>query len=143
MPDIHPPAAPALGPEERALLRRLPIELALSAAGLVGWAFHLSPRSGLAALAAAAVVTLNFYLMAAMLHAAILGTGGLSALRGVLSFAGRLLLIGMSVFAIIRGLRLDSNGVVLGCLTVVAAIFLEVFYLLGREIRQRCITNPH
>ncbi len=141
-PDPVTPEGPVrLGPEEKAFLARLRIELALATAALAGAAFFRSPAAGLTALLTAGVMILNFYGMAAGLKVVIFDATRRKAARGVLSFLGRFLLLGALFFAIIRGSWLDKTGFALGCMTVVAAIFLEVFYLLGREVKTRWNTR--
>ena len=41
----------------------------------------------------------------------------------------------------IRASRLDSLGLAAGSLEIVLAGFMEVFYIIGREIKQRCLTR--
>ena len=130
-----------LGPEESGFLIRLRIELALATVALAGVAFFRSSAAGVTALLTAGVMILNFYGMAAGLKVVIFDATRRRAARGVISFLGRFLLLGGLFFAIIRGSWLDKTGFALGCMTVVAAIFLEVFYLLGREINYRWNTR--
>ena len=136
-----PPEPVQLGPEESAFLIRLRGELALATAALAGFAFFRSNAAGVTALLTAGVMILNFYGMAAGLKVVIFDATRRKAARGVFSFLGRFLLLAALFFAIIRGSWLDKTGFMLGCLTVVAAIFIEVFYLLGREIKHRWNTR--
>ena len=135
------PGDDRLGPEERALLRRLRIELCIALAAITGAALLHSRAAAFTAFVIGLTQILNFLLLEQASRVILFTATRGQIMRGLLGILGRLLLLAAAVFAMIRASRLDPIGLAAGCLEVVLAGFLEVSYLIGREIKQRCLTR--
>ena len=135
------PGDDRLGPEERALLRRLRLDLGLALVILTGAAWAHSRAAGLTAFLVCLVQLLNFLLLERGLRVILFTATRAQILRGILGIFGRLILLAAVVFAMMRASRLDPLGLAAGSLEIVLAGFMEVTYLIGREIKQRCLTR--
>ena len=135
------PGDDRLGPEERALLKRLRIELVLSLLLITGGAWLHSPAAALTAFIVCLVQLLNFFLLERGLRVILFTATRGQILKGILGILGHLVLLAGAVFAMIRASRLDPLGLAAGSMEIVLAGFMEVFYIIGREIKQRCLTR--
>ena len=106
-----------------------------------GTSFLHSRAAALTAFLVCLVQLLNYLLLERGLRVILFTATRGQIARGILGIFGRLALLAAVVFAMIRASRLDPIGLAAGSMEVVLAGFLEVLYLLGREIKQRCLTR--
>ncbi len=121
-------------------MRRLWLWIALAGLLLTLLAARRGAPAAASAAGAAGFVALNLWLLQRGLAVVIFRLKRRQVAWGLAGiFARMALLLGSVVFAIIHRSRIDTFGLALGGMAVVLAGFLEVSYILFREIRQRCI----